>query len=57
MVTHVLSCPGLHLTMLLGPLAPDRHPTKITEGSSWASVDMAAQDLRREHRFCHPVRL
>jgi hypothetical protein len=57
MVTHVLSCPGLHPTTLLGPSAPDHHPTKITEGSAWASIDVAAQNLLREHRSRRPVRL
>jgi hypothetical protein len=57
MATRVLSCPGLHPTTFVGPSAPDRHQTKIMEGLSWASVDMAAQDLRREHRSCRPVRL
>jgi hypothetical protein len=50
MVTCVLSGHGLHPTTSLGPSAPDSYPTKITKGSSWASIDIAAQDLRRERR-------
>jgi hypothetical protein len=57
MATRALSCSGLLPMMLLGPSALDRHPTEITEGSSWTSTDMAAQGLHRERRSRRPVRL
>jgi hypothetical protein len=55
MATNVLSCLGFHPTTLLGPSTPHRHSTKIAESSSWTSIDIAAQDLRRERRFRRPI--
>jgi hypothetical protein len=45
MVTHVPSYHGLDPTAYPGPLALDHHPTKITKGSTWASVEIVKQGL------------
>jgi hypothetical protein len=57
MARRVISCYGLCPMMSLGPSAPDRSPTKIARGSTWASVGIAAQDLRLECHSHRPIRL
>jgi hypothetical protein len=57
MAMCVLSWPDLRSMTSLGPSTSDHYLMKMMEDLSWASVDIAAQDLRREHRFRHPVRL
>jgi hypothetical protein len=55
MVTRVLSWVDLRQTWSVGPLAQDRHPTKMAEGLSQPFVAMATYDLHHDHHYRRPV--